>query len=68
MRYEDEIKGKAKQVKGTAKAELGKLTNDPDLQSSGRADRVEGHVQEKLGKAKRKVGEAIEDLGGEIAS
>jgi len=68
MRYENEIKGKAKQVKGTAKAELGKLTGDRDLESSGDADRVEGRVQEKLGKAKRKVGEAIEDIGGKIAS
>jgi uncharacterized protein YjbJ (UPF0337 family) len=68
MRYENEIKGKAKQVKGTAKAELGKLTNDRDLESSGEADRAEGHVQETFGKAKRKIGEAIEDLGGEIAS
>jgi len=68
MRYEDEIKGKAKQVKGTAKAELGKLTNDSDLESSGHGDRFQGRVQEKVGKAKRKVGEALEDLGGEIAS
>ncbi len=68
MRYEHEIKGKAKQVKGTAKAELGKLTNDRDLEQSGQADRAEGRVQETFGKAKRKVGEAIEDLGGEIAS
>jgi uncharacterized protein YjbJ (UPF0337 family) len=68
MRYENEIEGKAKQVKGTAKTELGKLVDDRDLESSGRADRVEGRVQEKLGKAKRKVGEAVEDLGNEIAS
>ena len=68
MRYEHEIKGKAKQVKGTAKTELGKLTNDPDLENSGRADRVEGEVEEKFGKAKRKIGEAVEDLGGKIAS
>ena len=43
MRYEDEVKGKAKQIKGTAKAELGKLTNDRDLESSGQADRAKGH-------------------------
>ena len=68
MRYENEIKGKAKQVKGTAKAELGKFIDDGDLESSGEADRAEGRVQEKFGKAKRKIGEAIEDLGGNIAS
>jgi len=68
MRYEDEVKGKAKQIKGTAKAELGKLTNDRDLESSGQADRAKGHVQEKFGTAKRKIGEALEDLGDKIAS
>jgi len=68
MRYEDELKGKAKQVKGTAKAGLGKLTNDRELEDSGRADRAEGQVQEKFGKAKRKIGDAIEDLGEKIAS
>jgi len=66
MRYEDELKGKGKQVSGTAKQKLGKLTNDPDLQHRGGNERVEGHVQEKFGRAKRKVGEAIEDLGDEI--
>jgi len=68
MRYEDEIKGKAQQVKGTAKEKVGKLVNDPDLQSSGEVDRATGRTQEKLGKAKRKIGEAIEDLGEKIAS
>jgi uncharacterized protein YjbJ (UPF0337 family) len=68
MRYEDEVKGKAKQVKGTAKANVGKLVNDRDLVSSGEADRAAGRTQEKLGKAKRKIGEAIEDLGEKVAS
>jgi uncharacterized protein YjbJ (UPF0337 family) len=68
MRYENEAKGKAKQVKGTAKANVGKLVNDRDLEASGEADRAAGRTQEKLGKAKRKIGEAIEDLGDKIAS
>ena len=67
MKYENEIKGKVKQVQGTAKTELGKLVADRDLESSGRVERAEGRVQEKVGMAKRKVGEAIEDLGDEIA-
>ena len=68
MRYEDELKGKGKQVKGAAKEKLGKLTGDPNLQQRGTNERVEGQVQEKFGKARRKVGEAVEDLGGRIAS
>jgi len=68
MRYEDEVRGKGKQVKGAVKEKLGKLTGDRDLQDRGAADRTEGKVQEKFGKARRKVGEAVEDLGERIAS
>jgi uncharacterized protein YjbJ (UPF0337 family) len=68
MKYEDEIKGKGKQVKGAVKEELGKLTGDRKLEDSGTADRVEGDVQEGFGKTKRKIGEAVEDLGERIAS
>jgi uncharacterized protein YjbJ (UPF0337 family) len=68
MRYEDEVKGKGKQVKGAVKEGLGKLTGDRDLEDSGTADRAKGKVQEGFGKAKRKIGEAVEDLGERIAS
>jgi len=67
MRYEDELKGKGKQVKGSAKEELGKLTGDRDLEERGREERFKGNIQEKVGKGRRKVGEAIEDVGGKIA-
>jgi len=68
MRYEDEVKGKGKQVKGAVKEELGRVTGDRDLKNSGTADRAEGNVQEGYGKTKRKIGEAVEDLGERIAS
>ena len=68
MKYEDEVKGKGKQVKGAVKEELGKLTGDRKLEDSGKVDRVEGDVQEGFGKTKRKIGEAVEDLGEGIAS
>jgi Uncharacterized protein conserved in bacteria len=68
MRYEDELKGKGKQVKGAAKEELGKLVGNRDLQDRGSDEQFEGEVQEKVGKARRKIGEAVEDLGEKIAS
>ena len=68
MRYEGEVKGKAKQVKGTAKQTLGKLIDDSELHDEGSADRVEGKVQEKASKARRVIGETVEDLGENIAS
>jgi uncharacterized protein YjbJ (UPF0337 family) len=68
MKYEDEVKGKGKQVKGAVKEQLGKLTGNRDLENSGTADRVEGDVQEGFGKAKRKIGEVVEKVGKRIAS
>jgi len=68
MRYEDEVKGKGKQVAGTAKEKLGKLTGNRDLEDRGNQEQVEGKVQQKVGKARRKIGEAVEDLGERIAS
>lgn len=67
MKYEDEIKGQGKQIKGAVKEGLGKLTGDRDLQDSGTADKVEGDVQQGFGKVKRRIGEAVEDLGERIA-
>jgi len=67
MRYEDEVKGKAKQIRGTAKANVGKLLKDRDLESSGQADRDTGRTQEKLGRAKRNIGKTIQDLGEKVA-
>jgi len=68
MRYEDEVKGKGKQIAGVAKEKLGKLAGDRDLEEKGSQERFEGKVQEKVGKVRRKVGEAVEDLGESIAS
>jgi uncharacterized protein YjbJ (UPF0337 family) len=68
MRYEDELKGKGKQIKGTAKQKLGKLAGDRDLQERGSEERFDGKVQEKVGKARRKVGDAVKDIGNRIAS
>jgi uncharacterized protein YjbJ (UPF0337 family) len=67
MRYEEELKGKGKQVKGAAKEKLGELAGNRDLQERGVQERFEGKVQEKGGQARKKVGEAVEDLGERIA-
>jgi len=68
VKYEDEVKGKGKQIVGSTKEHLGELTGDRDLEDGGRLDRAEGKVQQTVGKARRKVGGAIEDLGDRIAS
>ena len=62
----DEIEGKLDQAKGSVKETVGRVTNDRDLEAEGNADRTGGKVQEGFGTAKRKVGEAIEDIGEAI--
>jgi uncharacterized protein YjbJ (UPF0337 family) len=67
MRYEGELKGKAKKVTGSAKEKLGKAMGNQEMQDKGEREKYEGRIQEKMGKARRKVGEAVEDLGDQIA-
>lgn len=62
----DEVEGKFDRAKGTVKETVGRALNDRELQDEGTADRVGGNIQEGWGKAKRKVGETIEDIGDSI--
>jgi uncharacterized protein YjbJ (UPF0337 family) len=62
----DELKGKSQQVKGKIKQAAGDLTDDERLHGEGVADEAAGDVQEGYGRARRKVGEAIEDIGKNI--
>ena len=62
----DEVQGKADQIKGKVKQATGDLTDDERLREEGEADEVAGKVQEKFGTGRRKVGEAIENLGKEV--
>jgi len=68
MRYEGEIKGKAKQAKGAVKETLGKSLDDREMRDEGKREKVEGRIKERMSKAKRVFGEAVEDLGDKIAS
>jgi uncharacterized protein YjbJ (UPF0337 family) len=59
----DEIEGKVDRAKGSAKETVGRVIDDRELEQEGRADKAGGSVQEGFGKARRKVGETIEDIG-----
>jgi uncharacterized protein YjbJ (UPF0337 family) len=63
---DDELKGKFGQVKGRVKQGVGDLTGDQQLHDEGVADEAVGKVQDIGGRARRKVGEAIDDLGDAI--
>lgn len=61
-----EIDGKVKNAKGKLKETVGILTGDKKMEQKGSLERAEGAVQEGFGKASRKVGEAITNLGNAI--
>lgn len=63
----NEVEGKFDQAKGKTKEVVGRAIDDRELEDEGTADRVGGNVKEGFGKARRKVGEAIEDLGDKIS-
>jgi uncharacterized protein YjbJ (UPF0337 family) len=55
----DRIEGIAKQVGGTIKEGLGKLTGDAKLQGEGAAEKTEGKVQNTVGGVKDSAREAL---------
>ncbi len=55
----DRIKGTAKQATGAVKETVGKLTGDKKLKVEGKADKVEGKIQNAFGGAKDKAREAV---------
>jgi uncharacterized protein YjbJ (UPF0337 family) len=66
MKNQDELEGQSEQVKGRVKQAWGDLTDDERLRNEGAQDEVAGNVQEGIGRARRKVGEAIQDMGDKL--
>jgi uncharacterized protein YjbJ (UPF0337 family) len=62
----DELDGKVDKMKGKLKQAAGDLTDNERLHDEGVADEAGGEVQEGFGRGRRKVGEAIEDLGDKL--
>jgi uncharacterized protein YjbJ (UPF0337 family) len=53
---DDKTTGKLHEVKGTIKQTIGELTNNPDLETEGRAEKDAGKVQNWVGKVEKAVG------------
>jgi len=63
----DEVKGKFHETKGLVKGNIGRALGDRKMESEGNAERRGGQIREGFGKSKRKVGEAVENIGKAIA-
>lgn len=55
MANEDQAKGKAKDIGGKLKEEVGDVTNNDDMKRDGQVDQAEGKVQKKSGDVKDKI-------------
>jgi uncharacterized protein YjbJ (UPF0337 family) len=55
----DRIAGSAKVLKGSVKEAIGKVTGDAKLETEGKADKVEGKVQNAIGGVKDVVRDAL---------
>ncbi len=62
----DEVEGKWEQAKGWVKDKAGEVTNDPELETEGEAQRSGGKTQETWGKVKHGVGDAVEAVADAI--
>jgi uncharacterized protein YjbJ (UPF0337 family) len=54
---QDRTEGKLHELKGKIKEQVGKVTNDPDMEVSGNAEKKGGKVQEWIGRAEKAIGE-----------
>lgn len=57
----DEMKGKWNQLKGSAKSQWGKLTDDDLTQVEGDRDKLVGKIQEKYGIAREEAEKQVND-------
>jgi uncharacterized protein YjbJ (UPF0337 family) len=54
---DDKTTGKLHEVKGAVKQTAGELTNNPDLEADGRAEKNAGKAQGFIGKVEKAIGE-----------
>jgi uncharacterized protein YjbJ (UPF0337 family) len=62
----DEMEGKFEALKGKVKQATGDLTDDEKMRNEGIADEAAGDTQDAIGRARRKAGEFVEDVGKSI--
>jgi uncharacterized protein YjbJ (UPF0337 family) len=58
----DQLKGKWHEMKGEAKIQWGKLTDDDLEQVNGNAEKLVGRIQERYGYAREKAAKEVEQF------
>jgi uncharacterized protein YjbJ (UPF0337 family) len=53
-------------MKGAVKEKAGEWTNDPALETEGKADQAEGEAREAVGTVKRKAGEVADEVKKQV--
>jgi len=51
----NEIVGNVHEVKGTIREKVGQLTNAPDLEGEGLAEKISGKIQKKIGQVEKVI-------------
>jgi uncharacterized protein YjbJ (UPF0337 family) len=49
----DKAEGKVHEVKGAIKEKAGQMTNNPNLQDEGSAEKLDGKIEDKVGDVKK---------------
>jgi uncharacterized protein YjbJ (UPF0337 family) len=62
----EEFEGRKSSIKGRVKQATGALIGNDDLESEGAHERSRGEAEERAGKARRRLGLAIEDFGKRV--
>jgi uncharacterized protein YjbJ (UPF0337 family) len=52
----DRVEGKVHEVKGAIKEKVGQMTNNPNLEDRGTAERIDGVIEKKVGDVKKVFG------------
>jgi len=52
----DKTEGKFHEAKGKLREMAGKITDNPKLQAKGKAEKIAGNIQEKIGQVKKVLG------------
>ena len=52
----DHVEGSVHEAKGAVKEKIGQITNNPNLQDEGTAEKIDGKIEKKVGDVKKVFG------------